>query len=119
MKLIYRIIIRLSIALSIILAVWASFFYITMIYEINDEVDDSLEDYSEQIIIRFLAGEELPSKSSNSNNQYYISEVSSEYAQSKPHISYVDSMVFIPLKMETEPARILTTIYRDEDGKYY
>lgn len=119
MKLIYRIIIRLSIALSIILAVWASFFYITMIDEINDEVDDSLEDYSEQIIVRFLAGEELPSKSSNSNNQYYISEVSSEYAQSKPHISYIDSMVFIPLKMETEPARILTTIYRDEDGKYY
>ena len=28
--------------------------------EVNDEVDDSLEDYSEIIIIRALAGEELP-----------------------------------------------------------
>jgi len=87
--------------------------------EINDEIDDSLEDYSEQIIIRFLAGEELPSKSSNSNNQYYLSEVTPEYAGSKPHISYIDSMVYIQHKRETEPARILTTIYKDEDEKYY
>lgn len=38
------------------------FFYIAVIDEVNDEVDDSLEDYSETIIIRALAGEELPSK---------------------------------------------------------
>lgn len=119
MKLIYRIIIRLSIFLSVILTLWATFFYIAIMDEINDEVDDSLEDYSEQIMIRFLAGEELPSKSSNSNNQYYLSEVTVEYAQKRPHISYVDSMVYIPLKRETEPARILTTIYRDDVGKYY
>lgn len=119
MKLIYRIIIRLSVILSVVLALWATFFYYTIIDEINDEVDDSLEDYSEQIIVRFLAGEELPSKSSNSNNQYYLTEVTSEYAHSRPHITYIDSMVYIPLKRETEPARILTTIYQDEDEKYY
>lgn len=119
MKLIYRVIIRLSVILTIVLALWATFFYITILDEINDEVDDSLEDYSEQIIIRFLAGEELPSKNSNSNNQYYLSEVKSEYAQSKPNIIYIDSMIYIPAKRETEPARILTTIYKDENGKYY
>lgn len=119
MKLIYRIIIRLSIILSIVLTLWATFFYITIMDEINDEINDSLEDYSEQIIIRFLAGEELPSKSSNSNNQYYLSEVTAEYAHSRPNISYMDSMIYIPTKRETEPARILTTIYRDEEGKYY
>lgn len=119
MKLIYRIIIRLSIALSAVLAFWAVFFYFAIIDEINDEVDDSLEDYSEQIIMRFLAGEELPSKTSNSNNQYYLTEVTPEYAQSKPNITYVDSMVYIPIKRETEPARILTTIYRNENGQYY
>ena len=41
-----------------------------MIDEVNDEVDDALEDYSETIIIRALAGEELPSKTNGSNNQY-------------------------------------------------
>lgn len=119
MKLIYRIITRLSIALSVVLALWAVFFYYAIVDEINDEVDDSLEDYSEQILIRFLAGEELPSKNTASNNQYYLKEITSEYAQSKPHISYIDSMVYIPVKRETEPARILTTIYKDADGQYY
>jgi len=119
MKLIYRIITRLSIALSVVLALWAVFFYYTIVDEINDEVDDSLEDYSEQILIRFLAGEELPSEHTASNNQYYLKEITSEYAGSKPHISYMDSMVYIPEKRETEPARILTTIYKDDDGQYY
>lgn len=119
MKLIYHIIIRLSILLLVILTIWAALFYFAMIDQVNDEIDDSLEDYSEQIIMRFLAGEELPSKSSNSNNQYYLNEVTPQYAQHKPHISYVDSMVYIPLKRETEPARILTTIYKDENGTYY
>ena len=61
MKLIYRILIRLSLALLAVLTVWTVFFYFTMIDEINDEVDDALEDYSETIIIRSLAGKELPS----------------------------------------------------------
>ncbi|MDR2083905.1 MAG: HAMP domain-containing histidine kinase [Bacteroidales bacterium] len=119
MKLIYHIIIRISIVLSIVLTFWAAFFYFAMIDEVNDETDDYLEDYSEQIMMQFLAGEEVSSKSNNTNNQYYLSEVTTEYALGKPHISYIDSMVYIPLKQETEPARILTTIYKDGNGKYY
>ena len=42
MKLIYYIIFRISIVLILILTVWAAFFYVTMIDEINDEVDDYL-----------------------------------------------------------------------------
>ncbi len=119
MKLIYHIIIRLSILLGVILPIWAIFFYIAMIDEVNDEIDDSLEDYSEQIIVRFLAGEEIPSKSNSSNNQYYLSEITLEYAQSKPHIRYIDSMVYILSEQETEPTRILATIFKDENGKHY
>lgn len=62
MKLIYRIVIRISLLLILVLGVWAVFFYMAMMDEVNDEVDDSLEDYSEVIIIRTLAGEELPSQ---------------------------------------------------------
>ena len=55
MKLIYRIVIRISLLLILVLGVWAVFFYMAMMDEVNDEVDDSLEDYSEVIIIRTLA----------------------------------------------------------------
>lgn len=119
MKLLYYIILRVSLALTLILTVWAVFFYVTMIDEVNDEVDDSLEDYSEAIIIRSLAGEELPSENSGSNNQYYLKEVSKEYAGSHEDLYYKDSMVYIVEKGETEPARILTTIFQDEAGRYH
>lgn len=119
MKLIYRIIIRLSLVLTLVLGVWAVFFYITMMDEVNDEVDDSLEDYSEAIIIRALAGEELPSANSGSNNQYYMVEVTEDYAAAHQNISYKDSMVYIMEKGETEPARILTTIFKDDGNRYY
>lgn len=119
MKLIYRIIIRLSLALTLVLGVWAVFFYIAMMDEVNDEVDDSLEDYSEAIIIRALAGEELPSANSGSNNQYFMVEVTEDYAAAHQNISYKDSMVYIMEKGETEPARILTTIFKDDGNRYY
>ena len=58
MKLIYYVIIRISLVLSVLLTGWAILFYFAVMDEVNDEVDDSLEDYSEIIIIRALAGEE-------------------------------------------------------------
>lgn len=119
MKLIYRVTLRLSLAITLILSVWAVFFYFTMINEINDEMDDSLEDYSETIIIRALSGAQLPSLDNGSNNQYYLTPVSREYALSHEQITYADSMIYIEEKRETEPARILTTIFCNDDGQYF
>lgn len=119
MKLLYRIIIRISAALLIVLAAWAVFFYIAMIDEVNDETDDMLEEYAEQIMIRALSGDELPAASNGSNNQYYLTAVTESYARKHNRISYADSMVYIHKKQETEPARILTTIFKDDYGHYY
>ncbi len=118
MKLYHLVLRKLALAFTVILTVWAAFFYLAMIEEVNDEVDDSLEDYSEWLIMRALSGEELPSESSGSNNQYYLHEVSEEYAMAYPHISYHDEMVYIDAKGETEPARVFMTIFETGDGKY-
>ncbi len=119
MKLFYRVISRLSVALIVILALWAGLFYYALMDEVNDEVDDALEDYSEVIITRHLAGERLPSHDNGSNNQYFLQEVDSSYAASHPHILYADAMVYITEKKETEPARVLTSIFQDRDDRYY
>lgn len=119
MKLFYHVMIRLSMGVIVVLTAWAALFYVAMVDEINDEVDDTLEDYSDLIITRSLAGKELPSKDIGSNNQYYLREVDDAYAVSRNQISYTDSMVYIAEKNETEPARILTTIFRNEAGQYF
>lgn len=119
MKLFHRVLSRLSICMVIVLTLWAVCFYFAMVDELTDEVDDSLEDYTEMIIIRSLGGEELPSHDSGSNNQYYIREVSPEYAMERPAIQYKDTMVYIAAKKETEPARVLTTIFKDRQERYF
>lgn len=119
MKLISHVTLRLSVAVTLILSVWAVLFYVAMIDEINDEVDDSLEDYSETIIIRVLSGEQFPSKDNGSNNQYYLVRVDGHYAMTHPSIEYADEMVYIEEKRETEPARILRTIFENEAGEYF
>lgn len=119
MKLFYRVLAHLLTGIFVILLGWAIVFYWGIMEEINDEVDDSLEDYSELVIIRSLAGKELPAHDNGSNNQYFLKEVDASYALSKEAICYRDSMIYIAEKGETEPARILTTIFKDKDKRYY
>ena len=118
MKLFHLVLWRLSLALVVVFTVWAWLFYWAIIEEVNDEVDDSLEDYSEQLIVRALLGEEMPDTSNGSNNQYYLYEVSKEYAAAYPQITYRDEMVYITEKREEEPARVLITIFQAPNDRY-
>ena len=109
---------RMAAAMIVILTAWAVFFYIAVMEEVNDEVDDSLEDYAETLMIRSLEGEEMPTSSNGSNNQYYLYEVTEEYAARYPHITYHDEMVYIAEKEEYEPARVLIQIFQVDDGSF-
>jgi len=119
MKLTSKIIHRTSIVLLLLMLVWSVIFYFIIIDGINDETDDSLEDYSEQIIRRALIGEPLPSKDNGTNNSYHIKEVSEKYAFENERVRYSDETIYIEYKRETEPARVLKTIFRDNNDQYY
>ncbi len=119
MKLFYRVLIHLLVGIFVVLLGWAIWFYTSIMEEVNDELDDALEDYSELVIMRSLAGKDLPSSDSGSNNQYFLKAVDAQYAMSREAISCRDSMIYIKEKKETEPARILTTIFMDRNDQYY
>ncbi len=117
MKLLYNITGRMAMALLPILALWSVVFYFTMVEEINDETDDSLEGYAELIIRRTLAGVELPTLGDGSNNSYAIEPLPGVAAQ--PSMVYSDSLVYIPEKRETEPARVLTAHFLNAEGQVF
>lgn len=119
MQFIYRIALRLTAVLLPLMAVWGALFYFTMVDEIRDEADDSLEDYSAMIISRILSGEELPQGNDGSNNSFEVRAVDSNYAATHPHLRYHDENIYIPDKREQEPARVLTSIFSDADGQFY
>ena len=119
MQFIYRIALRLTAVLLPLMAVWGALFYFTMVDEIRDEADDALEDYSAMIISRILAGEELPQGNDGSNNSFEVRAVDSNYAATHPHLMYHDENIYIPDKREQEPARVLTSIFSDAEGRFY
>ena len=119
MKLFHRVILTLAIGLLPVMALWSLLFYYGMVGEINDETDDALSDYAQLIMRRALVGAPLPQPDNGSNNSYSIVPVSEEYVRNNPQITFYDEMVYIPEKEETEPARVLKTIYCDGEGQHY
>ncbi len=118
MKLIWRTVGRLSVALLILMAGWAVAFYAILTAEINDETDDTLEDYAHDLITRVLAGQTLPAEDNGTNNTYHLVELTGMAdAASRPPVRYSDETVWIASKMETEPARVLRTVFDDATGR--
>lgn len=118
MKLLYRILLRMTCVLSLLLAAWAVLFYYTMIDEINDEVDDSLESRSELLMMRVLSGQSMPAEGWDANNTYSLREVAADYAVERPAVAYDDRELYIPDR-GTEPARVLTTLFRDRENRWF
>ncbi|MBQ8337492.1 MAG: HAMP domain-containing histidine kinase [Bacteroidaceae bacterium] len=118
MRLIYRVTIRLALFLFPIMLLWGVMFYFSMAHEINDETDDSLEDYAELLIRRTLAGKELPRPGNGSNNTYSI-ELLPATAVHEQRVTFENKRVYIAEKEETEPARELTMTFPDKEGRIY
>ncbi len=115
MKLTHRIGRNLLIAISLILGLWAVLFYTAVVDEVNDETDDALANASETLMLRILADDTVKAQSNLDNSFYRIDTLTSSDAEQMPHVYYTDSMVYIPSKNETEPARIRTAIFRHRD----
>jgi hydroxyethylthiazole kinase-like uncharacterized protein yjeF len=118
MKLITRVTLRLAIVLLPIMIIWGMVFYFSIVTEINDETDDSLEDYAEMLVRRTLAGKELPMPGNGSNNTYYIEPLPGD-THYETTFSFKDRRVYIHEEKETEPARELTMIFFDKANNAY
>lgn len=118
MKLTWRIVIRISLLMSAVLTVWAIFFNNAVMHEVSDETDDSLEFFSENLIKRVLRGEELPAANNGTNNTYFLEPVSEHFAKTHSRLEYSNEIVYIKERDEEEPARVLRTIFQDDNDNY-
>lgn len=118
MKLIHYIFRNLSVALFIIMTAWACSFYFIIMHEIDDETNDSLENYKEIIIQTVLADPSLLHDHVDIMTKYYIREVTAAEADLDEDEFY-DSTVYIETEMEDEPVRVLRTWFMTADQRYY
>lgn len=118
MKLSHYTIRNLSVPLLIIMLLWASVFYFLIMHEINDETNDSLENYKELIIKRVLTDPEFEREHSDEMTRYRMEKVDPEEADLSKNIFY-DSFKYIDIEMEYEPIRVLKSYFMDKEGDYY
>ncbi len=119
MKLIYKVLIRASIGMLAIMMVWAVLFYFGMSKAVSDEVDDMLSDFSEQLIVRFLSGDELMITADGVSSQYRLTEISPEIAKQLPQIRFENRDMYIYRMDDDVPSRVMKTIFSDSQGRYY
>ena len=118
MKLIHYTFRNLSIPLLIIRTAWACCFYFVIMHEIDDETNDSLENYKEIIIKTVLADSTLLHDHVDIMTKYYIREVPESEADLDKD-EFFDSTTYIEIEMEDEPVRVLRTWFMTADRKYY
>lgn len=117
MRLIGKIMNRMTVVLMATLLAWCLLFYYAIQREMIDEVEDSLELQAEMLMIRYLAGEEIPPREMGTNNSYAIILVTEDYAATYPPMSFESKDIWVPQRHETEPARILRMIFRDNENR--
>ncbi len=118
MKLINHTLTYLSVAFFFVIGVWAIIFYFNMLDEIYDSIDDGLENSKILIIQNVQSDTSLIRRTSFKESNYEIQEVSAERALRVRDV-YMDSTLYMVNEKDYEPVRILKSVFRLQNGKYY
>jgi len=107
----------LSIALLLVISIWALLFYLNMIDEVHDSLDDGLENNKMLVIQRVAKDRGTITRSGFSEHNYYITEIPEHRGITFKDL-YQDTLMYTLNEQDYEPFRMLTTVF-DQDGKYY
>jgi signal transduction histidine kinase len=107
----------LAFALLGIISVWAVIFYVNMLDEVYDSLDDGLDNFKMLIIEKASQDSSVLFRNEFAEGNYEIREVSEDYAK---HVKDVhkDTLMYMPYEEDMEPVRMLTTAFKNHD-RYY
>lgn len=101
-----------------VIGIWAAFFYVSMLDEIYDSIDDGLENSKILIIQKERTDSTIIHKTNFMESNYAIHEITAAHA-AHFHDVYMDSTLYMLNEEDYEPVRILKTAFRGQNGKYY
>lgn len=106
-----------SIALLVIVGVWAVIFYVNMLDEVYDSLDDGLDNYKLLIIEKAHKDSTVLDKTEFEESNYSIHEIP-EHVALPMRDHYRDTLLYMRNEEDYEPVRMLTTAF-EMNGKYY
>lgn len=118
MKLIHYTLRNLFIPLLVIFTAWGFVFCLMILHEVEDETNDTLENYKTIIIRSALSDSTLLNDHVDIMTRYYIREVPESEARLN-HDEFYDTTVYIEIEREYEPVRALRTYFMTADRTFY
>jgi signal transduction histidine kinase len=107
----------LAIALFGIISIWAVIFYMNMLDEVYDSLDDGLDNYKLLILEKVEEDPATLSRTDFSEANYEIREISAQRAGQTGQV-YQDTLMYMLNEEDLEPVRMLTTAFIHQ-GKHY
>lgn len=109
---------KLSLFLLLLMTIWGVFFYYTILEEVTDETDDSLENQREILVSMALADSTILDTSGNFLAFYTFRPIPLSVATDYEDTFY-DSTVYIAIEDEYEPVRVMKSCFMMPNGQYY
>lgn len=106
-----------AIILIFLLAIWAVFFYLAIMDEIYDSMDDGLENQKIIVIRRAAEDATILERSAFEDGNYIITPISPEIGSGFTD-EYRDTLMYRENESEYEPVRLLESVFR-QDGEFY
>ena len=117
MKLLNHTLKYLSITLFVIISIWAAIFYINMLDEVYDSLDDGLDNYKLLIINKAEEDSTILTKTEFAESNYEIREIPETIALQRKD-THVDTLMYMENEEDYEPVRMLTSAFR-MNNRYY
>jgi signal transduction histidine kinase len=108
----------MSVALLIALTAWAFIFYINMIDEVHDSIDDGLDNSKLLIIHEASLDSTVLIQQSFDEGNYAIHKITEQKALNHFDL-YKDTLMYMENEDDLEPVRLLTTVFEAKENEFY
>lgn len=106
-----------AILLLLAITLWATLFYINMLDEIYDSIDDSLENNKLLIMEKAASDPSVLQRTGFDEGNYAIHPIPQPEAENYQNI-YLDTSMYMLNEEDYEPVRMLKTVFRQDDQFY-
>ena len=103
--------------LLVLLGIWAVIFYLEMLDEIYDSLDDGLDNQKMLVINRAKSDPEIIQRLNFEDGSYTIRPISNKLAMNFRD-SYRDTLMYMQNEKDYEPVRLLETVFKKGDEFY-
>ncbi|MGN6647344.1 MAG: sensor histidine kinase [Cytophaga sp.] len=108
----------ISVALFFIISIWAAIFYVEMLDEVYDSIDDNLKNHKLLIVQKAAQDSTILEKVHFDESNYSIHKITSGPTHKIKDV-YKDTLMYMQHEDDLEPVRLLKTVFTLNKHDYY